>query len=108
MKGESSNPVLTENRELRTGFRAPSADTLEPQEAEEHLVSFEPIRNGKCDCGLRRHPYQSGVSGKNPELVAWRSYQARDHQLPYLQAGARRVVLRAHLWPGDGLGVLVR
>src|ERR1017187_9307400 len=101
MKGESSTRFFRENWELRTGLRAPSADTSEPQEAEDHLVSFEPFRDGKCDRGLRRHSYQPGVSGKNPELVARRSHQTRDYQLPHLQAGARRVVLRAHLWPGD-------
>ena len=50
----------------------------------------------------------SGFSGKDPELVPRRSHQAGDHQLPDLQAGARRAVLRPHFRPRRGLGMLVR
>ena len=45
---------------------------------------------------------------ENSVLVVWGDQEARDDQLPHLQAGARRVVLRAHLRPGEGLRVLVR
>jgi hypothetical protein len=33
----------------------------------------------------------------------WRSQETRNHQLPHVQAGARRPVLRAHLWPDQDL-----
>ena len=46
--------------------------------------------------------------GKDPVLVARRSDQAGNHQLPHLQAGARRPVLRQDFRPGDRLGVPVR
>ena len=41
-------------------------------------------------------------------VVLRRDQKARDDQLPHLQAGARRTVLRAHLRPDQGLRVLVR
>ena len=41
-------------------------------------------------------------------LVVRRDQEARDHQLPHVQARARRPVLRAHLRPHQGLRVLVR
>ena len=66
------------------------------------------VRSSKFDRGFRFHPHFSGFSGKDPELVPRRSHQAGDHQLPDLQAGARRAVLRPHLRPHPGLGVLVR
>src|SRR5262249_43234210 len=65
------------------GTRDWGPGTEREQEAEEH-VSFEPIRNGKCDRGLRCHSHLPGLSGKNPQLVAWRGDEARDHQLPNL------------------------
>ena len=46
--------------------------------------------------------------GENPELVARRSDEAGNHQLPHVQAGTRRAVLRPHLWPGHRLGVSLR
>ena len=57
---------------------------------------------------LRRHPDPPGQPGKDPLLVPRRSDQAGDHQLPDLQAGARRPVLRQDLRPDHRLGVPVR
>ncbi len=54
----------------------------------------------------------SRSSSPSPEkirsLVARRSHQARDHQLPHLQARARRPLLRPHLWTHHRLGVPLR
>ena len=44
----------------------------------------------------------------HPHLVLRRDQEARDHQLPHVQARARRPVLRAHLRSGEGLRVPVR
>src|SRR5206468_3161634 len=41
-------------------------------------------------------------------VVVGRGHEARDHQLPVLQAGTRWTVLRADLRPGKGLGVSLR
>ena len=41
-------------------------------------------------------------------MVLRRDQEARDDQLPHLQAGAGRAVLRPHLRPDQGLRVLVR
>ena len=46
--------------------------------------------------------------GKDPLLVLRRDQEARDDQLPYVQARARRPVLRPHLRSDQGLRVLVR
>ena len=46
--------------------------------------------------------------GKDPLVVVRRSQEAGDHQLPDLQAGARRPVLRQDLRPDQGLRVPVR
>ena len=50
----------------------------------------------------------AGQPGPDPALEPWRDQEAGDHQLPHLQAGARRLVLRPHLRAGEGLRVLVR
>ena len=49
-----------------------------------------------------------GDAGAARLVVVGRGHEARDHQLPLLQAGAGRAVLRAHLRPGQGLGVPLR
>ena len=46
--------------------------------------------------------------GEDPLLVVRRDQEAGDDQLPHLQAGARRPVLRAHLRADQGLRVPVR
>ncbi len=46
--------------------------------------------------------------GQDSVLVVRRDQEAGDDQLPHVQARARRPVLRAHLWPDQGLRVPVR
>jgi DNA-directed RNA polymerase subunit beta' len=46
--------------------------------------------------------------GEDPVVVVRRDQEAGDHQLPHLQAGARRPVLRPHLRADQGLRVPVR
>src|SRR5438270_6366007 len=41
-------------------------------------------------------------------MVLWGDQEAGDDQLPDVQAGARRVVLRSDLWTDQGLRMLVR
>ena len=48
------------------------------------------------------------ISGEDPVVVVRRDQEAGDHQLPHLQAGARRAVLRPHLRADQGLRVPVR
>ena len=45
------------------------------------------------------------LPGEDPGLVARGGEEAGDHQLPDLQAGARRAVLREDLRPRQGLRV---
>ena len=49
-----------------------------------------------------------GQPGADPQLVLRRDQEAGDDQLPHLQAGAGRAVLRAHLRSDQGLRVPVR
>ena len=58
--------------------------------------------------GLQLDADPPRVSRHHPELVARRGDQAGDHQLPVLQAGEGRAVLREDLRPGQGLGVQLR
>ena len=51
---------------------------------------------------------RSCVTGHDPLLVVRRSEEAGDHQLPHVQARARRLVLRQDLRSGEGLRVSVR
>ena len=67
--------------------------------------SFQPAGAGsgvRPDPDFDREPRQDSV------LVLRRDQKAGDHQLPHLQARARRPVLRAHLRADQGLRVLVR
>ena len=57
---------------------------------------------------LRSDPHLDRQPGRHPVVVVRRDQEARDDQLPHLQAGARRPVLRAHLRADQGLRVLVR
>src|SRR5207302_4717184 len=57
---------------------------------------------------LRRTEAVSGIARDHPVVVTRRGDQAGDDQLPHAEAGARRAVLRAHLWPAARLGMPLR
>ncbi len=57
---------------------------------------------------LRRDPDRNRVARQDPQLVLRRNQEARNDQLSYLQAGARRSVLRPDLRPDQGLRMPVR
>ncbi len=67
-----------------------------------------PVRQGEDDQRLQRDPDQPGQPREDPLVVVRRGHQARDDQLPDVQARARRPVLRQDLRARDRLGVLVR
>ncbi len=81
--------------------RSASGEDDEPRNHE----SFQPA--GSC-AGVRPDQDFDREPGKDSVLVVRRDQKAGDHQLPDLQAGARRPVLRAHLRTDQGLRVLVR
>ena len=58
--------------------------------------------------GLRLDPHRAGLAGHDPVVVVRRGEEAGDHQLPHVQAGARRPLLREDLRAGQGLRVPVR
>ena len=57
---------------------------------------------------LRGRAHQPGQPARHPQLVLRRGQEARDDQLPHLSPRKGRPVLRAHLRPGEGLGVRLR
>src|SRR5437763_5300211 len=63
---------------------------------------------GQWAAELRSDPHLDRQPGTHPLLVLRRDQKAGDDQLPDVQAGARRALLRAHLWTDQGLRVLVR
>ena len=62
----------------------------------------------RADERFRRDPDQPRVAGQDPVVVARRGDQAGDDQLPDVQAGTRRPVLREDLRADHRLGVPVR
>ncbi len=72
------------------------------ERVDEHLRAGHGTAELRSDQDLDREP------GADPLLVLRRDQEARDDQLPHLQAGARRAVLRPHLRPDQGLRVPVR
>ena len=94
--------VSIERDQLKGGTVRPLGDRRDESRDRQHLQSSGPAAEFRPDSHRHREP------GKNPVLVLWGDQEARDDQLPHLQAGARRAVLRAHLRPGEGLRVLVR
>ncbi len=93
-----------EEAERRSGNRAGGGLRKDRKGQEAHYVSICTVRSSEPDCGFRFHPHQPCISGEDPQLVPRRSHQAGDHQLPHLQAGARRAVLRPHLRPDRRTG----
>ena len=70
--------------------------------------SPEYLQSGGRRPDLRPDPHLALQPREDPLLVVRRDQEARDHQLPDVQARARRPVLRAHLRPDQGLRVPVR
>ena len=68
------------------------------------IASPEEIRGPARSQGARA----PGAAGAAHLVVVGRGDQARDHQLPLVQAGEGRPLLRAHLRSGQGLGVPLR
>ena len=87
------------------GRRAPRVPTRK-ERADER--DHQPLQAAGAGAGLRSDPHLDRQPRRHRVLVVRRDQEARDHQLPHLQARARRPVLRAHLRAHQGLRVLVR
>ena len=83
--------------------RAGTRNTGGGVENETQLSRQEP-----ADGRLRRDSHQPRVAGADPAVVARRSDEAGNDQLPDVQAGARRAVLREDLRAGHRLGMPLR
>src|SRR6476469_2262750 len=70
--------------------------------------NYESLQSDDTGSGLRPDPDFNRVPGEDSVVVLRRDQKAGDHQLSHLQARARRLVLRAHLWADQGLRVPVR
>ena len=96
--------MLATTRAIREVMRGPQRRRGEDDEPRDH-ESLQPAGAGS---GLRPDPDLDREPGEDSVLVLRRDQEAGDHQLPHLQARARRPVLRAHLRADQGLRVLVR
>ena len=90
----SSRPAPARHRDLRQGV--PVKDIFNLFEKPKDPLSFSAIRISLAS------------PGQDPAVVARRGEEAGDHQLPDLQAGARRPLLRQDLRPREGLRVQLR
>src|SRR6185437_10398812 len=66
------------------------------------------VQAGNAGRGIRRDQDRPRVAGEDPLVVVRRSEEAGDDQLPDVQAGARRSLLREDLRARQGLRVPVR
>ena len=69
---------------------------------------FNFFEKPKDPLSFSRDPHLARVAGEDPRVVARRGEEAGDDQLPHLQAGARRPLLRQDLRPSQGLRVQLR
>src|SRR3546814_16723403 len=86
--------------------RVPAVANPEPRTPNpgvKHERPSEPVQPAAPGARLRRDQDRAGLAGPDPLGVVWRSQEARDHQLPTLQARARRPVLPGPLRSGPGL-----
>ena len=86
----------------------PSSDRIAPYGENYESRTHESFQPAGAGSGLRPDPDLDREPGEDSVLVLRRDQEAGDHQLPHLQARARRPVLRAHLRADQGLRVLVR
>src|SRR5207249_527618 len=70
--------------------------------------SVQPVREAEESAQLQRDSDFARVAGQDPVVVAWRGEEARDDQLPDVQAGAGRALLRQDLRADEGLRVQLR
>ena len=79
------------------GRRTLQTETIMNQDVINLFSPADPGAGVRPDQDFDRQP------GEDPVVVLWRDQEAGDHQLPHLQAGARRPVLRPHLRADQGL-----
>ena len=82
---------------------AASQETVDEPRDREHLQS-----GADAGADLRPDPHLDRQPGQDPVVVLRRDQKAGNDQLPHVQAGAGRAVLRPHLRADQGLRVLVR
>ena len=85
-----------------------AADAPHTRRRTDEPRNHEPLQPGSAGSDLRPDPDLDRQPGEDPVVVLRRDQEAGDHQLPHLQAGARRPVLRPHLRADQGLRVPVR
>jgi hypothetical protein len=83
-------------------------EEIEGPRREPMKAIFNFFEKPKDPLPLQRDPHLAGVAGQDPRVVLRRGQEARDHQLPDLQAGARRPLLRQDLRTDEGLRVQLR
>ena len=99
MRSLGLNVELRNNRLNCERRRTPAASGM--QRMNQELMNV--FQAGQGDSDFRPDSDFARQPGQDSALVARRGKKAGNDQLPHLQAGARRAVLRAHLRAGEGL-----
>ena len=74
-----------------------------------HLARpLQPVREAQGSARVQRDADLARLAGQDPRVVVRRGEEAGDDQLPDLQAGTRRALLRQDLRSGQGLRVQLR
>ena len=89
-------------------MRVPGVGRARPAGDENEPGNHQSLCAGRRPAGVRPDPDRHREPREDPVLVVRRDQEAGDDQLPHLQAGARRPVLRPHLRAHQGLRVPVR
>ena len=102
---ESFNVLV---KEIRSWASTSNSNAPKQTRKESHEVTTRPVQAIHAGRAFRCHQDRHGFAREDPLVVFRRSEEAGDDQLPHLQAGARRPVLRQDLRPDQGLRVPVR
>ena len=73
-----------------------------------HESTARSVQAGHAGRRVRRDPHRPRLAGEDPFVVVRRGEEAGDDQLPHVQAGARRPLLRQDLRADQGLRVPLR
>ena len=108
LRAQASSGDPGTSRRMTSGTNCDQRPTRSASGEDDEPRNHEYLQPAGAGAGLRPDPDFDREPGKDSVLVLRRDQEAGDDQLPHLQAGARRPVLRAHLRADQGLRVLVR
>ena len=85
----ASRPASPRSRAKSPTRWAARADPNEPKlEEQDHEGHLQLLREAEGSPLVQRDPHHARLAGEDPRVDAWRGEEARDDQLPHVQAGA--------------------